>query len=135
MTRQLNIPPFGGTLGGSIMIIDARIKSIGSLQSGEKRDGSGKWFSKDIVLEICDGTRFPDEYVVRLTGENAQNPEIEEGKLCQADVSFSSREYKGRYYQDAWVRSLEVVKVTTQSEEKRVETESQEPKVGEDLPF
>ena len=90
------------------MTIDARIKAIGPLQSGDKKDGSGKWFSKDIVLEICDGTRFPDEYVVRLTGDNAQSPDIEEGKLCQADVSFSSREYKGRYYQDAWVRSLEI---------------------------
>jgi len=120
------------------MLLEVTIKTIGALQSGEKKDGTGQWFAKDLVLEVNDGTRYPDEFAVRLTGENAQSDELKEGQTCMADISFSAREYKGRMYQDSWVRSLSPTAPPSLSDTSPLGEGEEKPQVSEsedDMPF
>lgn len=88
------------------MQIEVKVKSIGSLQSGDKKDGSGKWYARDIVLVCNDGSMYPDEFPVHVTGDTAQNGSIREGQAYLADISFSKREYKDRMYPELYLRNL-----------------------------
>lgn len=91
------------------MKLEVKIKTIGMLQSGDKKDGSGKWFARDLILETADGSMYPDEFVVRVTGSTAEKGEFEQNQLYQADISLYTREFKGRFYQDSWLRDLTLI--------------------------
>lgn len=95
------------------MKIEVKIKSVGSLMSGQKKDGSGTWHARDLILECNDGSMYPDEFVVRVTGAVAQSESLATGNCYLADISFSTRAYNGRVYQDLYLRNLE----NSQSEE------------------
>lgn len=91
------------------MIMEVFLKSVGDLQSDEKRDGSGKWYARDLILEANDNTLYRDTFVVRYTGEKAIEPALEVGKLYQVEISFSTRSYAERTFQDMWLRNLVAV--------------------------
>lgn len=82
------------------------LKAVGELQSGDKKDGSGKWYARDIVVEANDNTLYRDTFVVRYTGEKAIEPAIQVGKLYQAEIVFATRTNGERVYQDLWLKSL-----------------------------
>lgn len=89
------------------MVIKVKVKTIGNLQEGDKRDGTGKWYARDIVLTVQDGSMYPDEFVVRLTKDHALNCNLSKDAVYSADISFSIRDFNGRQYQDSWLRKLE----------------------------
>lgn len=74
--------------------------------SGQKKDGSGTWYARELVLECNDGNMYPDEFIVRVTGAVAQSDSLATGNCYLADISFSTRAYNGRVYQDLYLRSL-----------------------------
>ena len=88
------------------MKVKVRIKSIGNLESGNKKEGSGHWAARTMVLEE-DGLLYPDRFAVRLTGEAAENLQWKEGEYATATLSFSTREYNGRHLQDVYLKNLE----------------------------
>lgn len=88
------------------MKVKVRIKAIGNLESGSKKDGSGHWSARTMVLEE-DGQLYPDRFAVRLTGEAADNLQWKEGDYALATMSFSTRENNGRHYQDVYLKNLE----------------------------
>ena len=90
------------------MQIEVKVKSIANLQSGDKKDGSGKWYARDIVLVCNDGSMYPDEFVVRITGEFAQNCTLNENTVYDADISFSQRRYQDKVFQDLYLRNIKV---------------------------
>ncbi len=100
------------------MILEVFLKSVGELQSDEKRDGSGKWYARDLVFEANDNTLYRDTFVVRYTGEKAIEPALEVGKLYQAEISFSTRNYGERTFQDMWLRNLVAVDAPNAEEDK-----------------
>lgn len=89
------------------MKVEVKIKSVGELTSGQKKDGSGTWFARDVILESNDGSLYPDEFVIRATGALAQSNSLAEGLCYLADISFSKREWNGRYFADIYLRNLE----------------------------
>ncbi len=93
------------------------LKAISELQSGDKKDGSGKWYARDIVLEVNDKTLYRDTFVVRYTGEKAVECKLEVGKRYHAEISFSVRSTGNRTWQDMWLKRLEIVEETPQEEE------------------
>lgn len=82
------------------------VKSVSDLQSGDKKDGSGKWYARDIVLQANDNTLYRDEFLVRITGEDAKTAQIDVGRLYMAEMSFSVRQREERTYQEIWLKSL-----------------------------
>lgn len=88
------------------MKILVKIGAIGGLQSGPKKDGSGDWYARDIVLVANDDSMYPDEFCVRITNDFAKNCTLEKDKVYEADISFSKREYNGRIFQDLYLRNI-----------------------------
>ena len=87
------------------MKVKVRIKSIGNLETGNKKEG-GTWAARTMVLEE-DGQLYPDRFAVRLTGEAAESLQWKEGDYALATLSFSAREHDGRHYQDVYLKNLE----------------------------
>ena len=52
------------------MKIKVKIKTIGHLEHGPKRDGSGNWSARNLILEE-DGSMYPDRFATRVSGEAA----------------------------------------------------------------
>jgi len=92
------------------MKIEVKVKAIGDLQSDDKKDGSGKWYARDVVLTANDGSMYPDEFPVRITGDFAQNCSLNIGDVCEADISFSTHAYNGKVYQDLYLRNITLKK-------------------------
>jgi len=94
------------------MTIEVKVKTIGQLQSGDKKDGSGKWYAREVVLEANDGSMYPDEFVVRISGDSAENCTLKEGGAYGAEICFSTREYNGRKFQDVYLRNIKALSAT-----------------------
>lgn len=91
------------------MVLQVKVKSIGNLQEGDKRDGSGKWYARDVVFAVNDGSMYPDEFLIRLTKDFAQNCPLSVNSLYNADISFSIDNYNGRQFQSSWLRKIEEI--------------------------
>ena len=89
------------------MKIKVRIKTVGKIERGEKRDGSGTWCARTIILEE-DGSLYPDRFVTRISGEAAENFQWEEGSTAMATLSFSVREHNERMFQEIFLSNLEM---------------------------
>lgn len=89
------------------MKVKVRIKTIGNLETGNKKEG-GTWAARSMVLEE-DGQLYPDRFAVRLTGEGAENLQWKEGDYALATLSFTTREYNGRHLQDVYLKNLNLI--------------------------
>ena len=89
------------------MKIRVKIKTIGPIESGEKRDG-GTWKARNLLLEE-DGQFNADRFLVRLSGEKAENFQWQEGDVVDATIYFNVRtgEQTGRQFQDLYLANLE----------------------------
>lgn len=90
------------------MKIKVKIKTIGHLEHGPKRDGSGNWSARNLILEE-DGSMYPDRFATRVSGEAAENFQWQEGTIALATISFSVREHNGNIYQDVYLKNLETL--------------------------
>jgi len=88
------------------MNLKVKIEAIGELQKGTKKDGSGDWYARDLVLVENDGSMYPDQFVVRITNDFAKDCTLSKEKVYEADISFSKREYNGRLFQDLYLRNI-----------------------------
>lgn len=91
------------------MKIRVKIKTLGPVESGQKRDG-GNWTARNLILEE-DGSYNPDRFIVRVSGERAENFQWQEGDVVDATIYFNVRtgEQSGRQYQDLYLANLESV--------------------------
>lgn len=87
------------------MKIKVKIKSVGKIQHGQKKDGSGIWSARDIVLEEV-GSLHPDVFVARISGSTADNFQWQEGDIATASLMFSTREFNDRIFQDIYLADL-----------------------------
>lgn len=89
------------------MKIRVKIKTIGPIESGEKRDG-GTWKARNLLLEE-DGQFNADRFLVRLSGEKAENFQWQEGDVVTATIYFNVRmsDQTGRQFQDLYLANLE----------------------------
>lgn len=90
------------------MKLKVKIKRIGAIERGQKRDGSGTWCARTIILTE-DASLYPDEFTARISGEAAENLQWQEGNTAMATLSFSVREHNGNIYQDVYLRNLEAL--------------------------
>lgn len=88
------------------MFIEVFLKSVGELQTKQKKDGSGMYTTRDIVLQVNDNSLYRDEFLIRLGGEKAESFNHEKGKLYSAEISFSVRTYEDKVYQELWLKNI-----------------------------
>ena len=88
------------------MKIKVKIKKIGSIEHGTRRDGSGTWSARSIILEE-EGSLYPDTFVVRVSGEKAETLQWKVGDNALATLDFSVRENNEKMYQDVFLKNLE----------------------------
>lgn len=81
------------------MTSKVKIKKIYDLERGMKRDGSGEWRSRVMVLEDA-GNLNPDERPVKCFGSDAENFPWHEGDIVIASWRERAPEFNGRVYQE-----------------------------------
>ena len=91
------------------MKIRVKIKTIGPVETGKKRDG-GDWTARNLLLEE-DGQFNADRFLVRVNGEKATDFQWKEGDVVDATIYFNVRtsDQTGRQYQDLYLANLEQV--------------------------
>lgn len=88
------------------MFIEVLLKAVGEPQTKPKRDGSGDYVTRDIVLQANENSLFRDEFLIRLSGEKASAFNYECSKIYIAEICFSVRTYDNKVYQELWLKSF-----------------------------
>lgn len=82
------------------------IQKLFPVQTGEKKDGTGMWKSRDAILKADDGAMYSDLFVVSIRGDKCEDGSLVEGGTYWAEISFGTREYNGKVYEELWLRNL-----------------------------
>ena len=73
------------------------VKLLALRQGTSERTGQ-EWKSREVVLESTEAVMYPDLIVATLRGEWAENPDLREGDIVEAALSFYAHEKDGRWF-------------------------------------
>jgi len=117
------------------MILEAKVKEVLPVQSGDKKDG-GKWSNQLIIVETFG--QYPKTVALKLPEKLCNQFKV--GMVKKFHYELSSREYNGKYYTDVNVWKFEGVtqeehnqqQQTVNTPDDRIDTP---PDGSTDLPF
>ena len=81
------------------------VKLLALRQGTSERTGQ-EWKSREVVLESTEAVMYPDLIVATLRGDWAENPDLKEGDIVEAALSFFAHEKDGR-----WFHNIRIIKI------------------------
>lgn len=83
-----------------------KVVKLLALRQGTSGQTGREWKSREVVLESTEAVMYPDLIVATLRGDWAENPDIKEGDIVEAALSFYAHEKDGR-----WFNNIRIIKI------------------------
>ena len=84
-----------------------KIVKLLALRQGTSEQTGREWKSREVVLESTEAVMYPDLIVATLRGDWAENPEVSEGDIVEASLSFYAHEKDGRWFNNVRIIKFE----------------------------